>query len=350
MVLIPFSNKILTPRATLIYNNVSVRLVLVSPESLCFFLLQLSTLHPLRRIIIIILIILNNIQHLSLRPPLLYITHLNRNRTIIIRRMARPRNTLLSQALAVRLPRLPHRSTTTATINRGHRMNLNITTACPRPTRPYPPRIWANWLFNKPKSQRTPINYNSGTKRSTVVNMFNASVSWRSGVSTKGTPLFLLSRLDGYFEGTDNRECVNCGAISTPLWRRDGTGHYLCNACGLSHKINGSHRLLPRGIRRPVSNPFPQLCPSLSGVTIFNSGRGRASSIVHLGNRPSRGRSHLSTECLIVNQFVFSSSPSPSSSACHPTLPSIDDVVLVVFVHVISPKQRLQSALFTSVG
>ncbi|KAI8830702.1 GATA zinc finger-domain-containing protein, partial [Chytridium lagenaria] len=49
-------------------------------------------------------------------------------------------------------------------------------------------------------------------------------------------------------ENTRNLVCHNCGATSTPLWRRTVDRlHSLCNACGLYYKQYQSHR--PSNIR-----------------------------------------------------------------------------------------------------
>lgn len=47
--------------------------------------------------------------------------------------------------------------------------------------------------------------------------------------------------------------CSNCSTSTTPLWRRDGKGGLLCNACGLFVKIKGRDR--PTSLKTDVIKP-----------------------------------------------------------------------------------------------
>ncbi|KAI8064624.1 hypothetical protein BC940DRAFT_305533 [Gongronella butleri] len=57
--------------------------------------------------------------------------------------------------------------------------------------------------------------------------------------------------------------CANCRTTMTPLWRRDGEGNTICNACGLYYKLHNVHR--PVSMKRSIIKRRKRLMVQASG-------------------------------------------------------------------------------------
>ncbi|CAO3636391.1 unnamed protein product [Cunninghamella blakesleeana] len=113
-------------------------------------------------------------------------------------------------------------------------------------------------------------NNNSNNMESLSTSSLSSSSS--SHVFPASAPTTPPQQQNSSFYDNDKPICTNCGATSTPLWRRSSEDELLCNACGLYQKLHNIPRpksLKPHNSRKETKDEdaIQLVCSNCSTTT-----------------------------------------------------------------------------------
>ncbi|CAG0883620.1 unnamed protein product [Cyprideis torosa] len=133
----------------------------------------------------------------------------------------------------------------------SHAMSTNASTSSPSPSSPYFSSSHAEDPSFSKSFTITPTSMPSSTSNSPFHRRYNPPTSASALVSSSALPKLrhrIAALVHAPRKSPQKRQglvCTNCNTTTTSLWRRNGEGEPVCNACGLYYKLHN--------IARPVS-------------------------------------------------------------------------------------------------